>query len=122
MDNSLILNGWSKVSGDEDAECGPVLLEGEILANWEKADLAGDLIELVRLLCGDGVYGIFYEIYDRIISASIHVKGPRQRKADIWITLNYDDDCFDGIYVKENVFVSPEVREMIEVAAIGKED
>jgi hypothetical protein len=32
-----------------------------------------------------------------------------------------EDGCFDEVYVKKDVFVSPEVREMIEVAAMGKE-
>jgi hypothetical protein len=133
MENNLILNGWRKPNsewdgkGDEDDSyeaTGPILMGGDILASWEPPDMASDFLELIGILCGakekEIVGGII--LAGRLLQAHVHATGRRQRQADIWITLNDEEGCFDGIYVKENVFVSPEVREMIEVAAIGKED
>lgn len=118
----LVSNGWEKAEG-QDEICGPDPLDGDVLALWQEYDIASDLVELVGLLFGEGAREVVGRIALRgnFAAASIHVRGRRLRHADVWLTVTDDDDAFEGIFVRRDAFVSPEVLEMIEVAAVGDE-
>jgi hypothetical protein len=118
----LTRNGWVKVDGGEGPE-GPVLHEDEVLATWQEYDIAADLVELVGLVFGVAAREVVSRLAlgGNLAEASIHVKGNRLRQADVWLTVTDDEEVFDGIYVRADGFVSPEVLEMIEVAAVGDE-
>lgn len=118
----LLLNGWEKVQG-QDEICGPEIMDGEILALWQEYDIASDLMELIGLIFGEGAKEIIqrFALKGNLAEATIHVREPRLRKADVWLTITDDDDAFEGVFVRTDGFVSPEVLEMIEVAAVGDE-
>lgn len=120
----LLMHGWKRADNDdEDAAGGPVVFGGDVLAHWVKGDLASDFLHLVGLLCGDEVKETMSILsgQGRIFEADIHVHGRRGRQGSIWLTMNHEDGSFDGVYVKEEIYVSPDLKEMIEVAAIGHE-
>jgi hypothetical protein len=119
----LLMNGWKRVEDDEDAQGGPVVFGGDVLAHWIKGDLASDFIRLVGFLCGESIKEIVSSLSLRgmIIEADIHVHGRRGRQGAIWLTVNYEDGSFDGVYFKDEIYVSSDLKEMIEVAAIGNE-
>ena len=108
--NDIELYGWIRVHINEDSALGPVLLGDDILANWTLFSIANDLIELIGLMCGEPIKNKIQEILPSISEVSIHINDRRQRHADIWLTIN------DEVYVNRNIFISPEVKEMIEVA------
>jgi len=116
----LMANGWERVQGGAE---GPVFDDDEILALWQEHDIAGDLIELVGLLFGVRAREVVSRIALRghLAAASVHVRGRRLRHADVWLTVTDEEEVFQGIFVRRDAFVSPEVREMIEVAAVGDE-
>jgi len=118
----LISMGWEKAQM-QDEICGPSILDGDVLALWQEYDMAGDFIELVGLLLGVRVRETISSLALRgmVASASVHVNGRRLRRADVWVTVTDDQEVFQGIFVRRDVFVSPEVLEMIQVAAVGDE-
>ena len=118
----LIANGWAKVEGEEEPG-GPIFDDREVLAMWQEHDIAGDLIELVGMLFGVRARGVVSRLAlrGRLATASVHVKGRRLRQADVWLTVTDDEEVFQGIFVRRDAFVSPELLEMIQVAAVGDE-
>lgn len=116
----LVMHGWAEEKDEID---GPAILDGDVLALWRKGDAASDLIEIMGLICGEAVRVVVSRLacFGRVVGAGIHVHGRRLRHADIWLTIIDEEEVFQGVYVRRDAFVSPEVLEMVEVAAVGDE-
>jgi len=111
--------GWAPVGGER-ACLGPDVGDGDLLAFWVGGDAASDLFRLVDLLCGPGSREAVEDLVlrERVFLFDIHVHSGG-RRADLWATLS-DGVEVSGVYVMSGAFVSPEVLEMVKVAAIGK--
>lgn len=104
---------WRKQKSDEP---GPVLLQGDIYVERGLFEGASDIVELTRLLAGDENADLVMQVSQYLQNASIHVFGRRQRRATIHLTTKCGEGC--DTFVLENLFVSPEVRELCAVAGV----